>query len=139
MPVKKAASTFLAPLDGKEIRPVLDYVIKNGRPGDSLYLYCGAIHAFDFYHSNNSRYSFNNFITINGVTRAMDPAAYRADLLKLAGRPRVWVVMSHTRNPEKGVDEEAAFLSILDGMGECRDQIKVGKASAWLYNLSSSE
>ena len=143
-PTQRAISAFLNPYDGEETRQLLDHILQNGKEGDSLYIYYGSTHAFEFYHRYYQKYALPGITLYQGISRSTDPTYYRQDLQRLKGKARVWIILSHTwspeegtSNPERGVNEEQLFRLIVDSMGACRERIRSGRASLWLYDLSS--
>jgi hypothetical protein len=124
----------------EEIKAVLDYVLEHGQQGDIVYVYSMSQDAFDFYNRYNPAYQMSGMVIVKGRPRTADFSQYEADLQKLRGFSRVWIVISHFRHPDaKGhdVDEDAAFRAILDRMGTRRSAISVEGASGYLYDLSS--
>jgi hypothetical protein len=68
---------------------------------------------------------------VEGVRSRDDRARYRADLDRLNGRPRVWVLFSHRHG-----EEERFCREHLDRRGVCRDTLTAPGAAAYLYDLS---
>ncbi len=133
------ATSFVHPPGREEIKPVLDYVIENGKGGDLLYIYYGAGPAFDFYTSYSSKYQLSNMVVVRGRGGTADALQYEENLRTLRGRPRVWIVMSHYSHGPAGkkVNEQPIFHSILDRMGKCLSQVSATGAQGYLYDLSS--
>lgn len=121
------------PLRGRsshELRPILHDIGLRQRDNDSLYVYSKAWAAFSYYaplcHIATSR------LTV-AVAEQGDFANLRADLQKLAGRGRVWVIFSHV--PRRGADARLFTLGVLDTLGHRLDAIEGDGAWAYLYQL----
>ncbi len=142
-PAGNAARTFLNPYDWDETRPLLDYILEYGKIGDDIYVYYGSSNAFEFYHAYDKKYAFEGMAIHMGIARTADISEYQHDLETLAGKHRVWIILSKTwipedatSNPERGFNEEMVFRSILERTGRCQEHVKIGRASLWLYDLS---
>jgi len=133
------ATSLVHPPVREEIKPVLDYIIHNGKSGDLLYVYYGAIPAFDFYTGYLRKYQLSNMVIVRGIGRTADASQYEANLRTLRGHPRLWIVMSHyTYGPAVNpVDDLPIFHSILDRMGKCLSQVNAEHAQGYLYDLSA--
>ena len=131
------ATSMVHPPELEEIKPVLDYVIENGKSGDLLYVYYGAIPAFDFYNGYSRKYQLSNMVIVKGRGATSDVSLYEQDLGKLRGHPRVWIVMSHSHWARRKIDDEPTFRAILDRMGKCLSQVSAKRARGYLYDLSS--
>ena len=115
----------------EEIRPVLDFVRRQRKPGDSFYVYHGARPAFDYY---SPRYGFTARDVTMGVAKSSDWNVYRADLDRLSRSGRTWVVFSHVTQSDV-VDERSLFLHFLDDIGTRLDASEAKGAAAYLYDL----
>lgn len=136
-PLIAASLLFVHPTTREEIRPAIEYVENRRQPGDILYLYYGSIPAFDYY---KSKFAIAEADYIVGIAARDDwenqsNQTYVADLEKLLGNNRVWVLFSHVRS-FKGVNEGVFFLKYLDSNGQRLDEFLVDGASAYLYDLS---
>jgi 4-amino-4-deoxy-L-arabinose transferase-like glycosyltransferase len=110
----------------EEIKPVLGYIEDHYLPGDQVYVYWAAKPAFLFYAGN--RFD-NNYLF--GLKSFRDPSAYIADMNRVCGLNRVWVLFSSVYGQER-----TFFLRYLDGVGIRRDQIEEKGSFAYLYDLS---
>ena len=117
----------------EEIRPVMAYVKAHRQPGDALYVYDGAVPAFLYYAG---RFGFKPMDYKVGISARHTWRTYAADLRKLDGGERVWVLFSHVHTLS-GVDEEKLFLFYQDGMGRRRDGFQAPGASVYLYDLAA--
>lgn len=124
----------------EEMPEVLAYVRDHGQPGDAIYVYFGAVPAVAFY---GPRFGFQ--LDDVGVGRCHRPELQRyfSELDAFRGRPRVWLVMSHTSPPQLG--EREMLRAYLSTIGTVRDSIvtplargPLPSSSAYLYDLSDA-
>jgi hypothetical protein len=108
----------------EQLGSVLNDVRSDLRPGDSVYVYYGAVPAFAFYTRDRAL----PVPVALGAEHRGNPAGYRAELAALRGR--VWVIVSHTH-----AHEETALRTMLDGRGRCERSVTRPGAAAWLYAL----
>lgn len=159
-PAVSAARGWRLPRNLEELRPVLERVSAQRRPGDAVFLYYGSQYAARYYLETR-RLSLDDLPlsellapTTAEVTRdwfgpalhsrppgffvgsisRKDPSQYARELDALAGQARAWVVFSHVHTGS-GVDEKQFFLTQLDGMGRRLDAFEEPGASALLYDL----
>ncbi len=122
----------------EEIKPLMAHVRGHWQPGDLVYLYSDSRVAFKYYAKF---YGFKQSDYVEGIQSAlMNPAwgQVEADLQRLRGRPRVWVLFTHTWDLN-GVDDQRLFLYFLDKMGRRVDSLKMPEgydAAVYLYDLS---
>jgi hypothetical protein len=131
-PSLKGIWHFAKPKGVEEIRLPLEYVEKHRSKGDILYCYYGAVPAFEYYTHRGLVAPVDEVIGVDGQQRW---ALYQADLDKLRGQKRVWILFSHIWRTGE-VDEEALFLNYLDMIGNRLDSMRATGASAYLYDLS---
>ena len=127
-PLRDAAAI---PYDREELRPVVQYVVQHRRDGDAVYVYYGALQPMEYYASFTGL-SPANYIA--GVVARDRPAAYRADVERLAGTPRLWVILSHDYSGPEG-SEWALLLDELGRMGTRRECFQRVGAQACLYQF----
>jgi len=132
-PVAMTGQALLRPRCPDDIKPSILYIRSNERGGDSWYIYHFARYQFWYYAERLKLPVENVWI---GVDCDSDSRCYAADLDKLRGRPRVWLLFSHIWIGN-GMDEEQFFLHHLDGMGRRLDSYKSTGARAYLYDFSS--
>ena len=127
----------LANLRHEDIKPVMAHIKANWCPGDVVYLYRGTGVPFNYYAK---QFGFESSDTIAGIhteRRLRDWSVVQADLRKLDGRRRVWILFSHVMR-NGGIDEEKLYLYILDQMGRRLDSYRpepLSDASVHLYDL----
>lgn len=129
-PTVSAARHLVKPQTAEEIRPTLDYVKEHQQAQDTLYLYYSAQYAFDYYLP---MYRFDSYIV--GIEARTDPAKYIADLDRLRGTSRVWVLFTHNYD-WAGRDEQQFFLDYLDRIGKQQDSFTSPGSMVYLYDLS---
>lgn len=122
------------PFRHEELRPVVTYLEEHYRPGDVIYVYYGAEPAFRYYARRTALGDANVHY---GVRSREDRERYLADLDRLRGKPRVWIVFSHVYGKE-AESEERLFLSYLDRRGVRRDEFRRTGAALFLYDLEPS-
>jgi hypothetical protein len=123
----------------EDVKPVLSYMQANRRPGDGVYVYYGAGPAVTFY---GEIYGLRKNEYVVGGSHRGDGHCYFEELDMFRGRPRLWVVLTHTSfiYPER--DD---ILRYLDTIGVRRDVFAVQSrlpgrrdkpAEVFLYDLS---
>ncbi len=132
-PINNAVSQLIKLDHREEIKVVINYVLKQEKSGDQLYLYYGAIPAFQYY---KRKLGITKNIYIEGKDGRKNWNIYLDDLDKLRGNNRVWILFSHVYTLE-GIDEEKFFLNYLNTMGTKLDEFKSFGASVYLYDLDN--
>lgn len=130
-PVVRAGYHIVKPRAPEELRPVLQYVDKNYRAGDAVYVYYASCNAYRYYAH---RFGYDHDYTVGTESRE-EWSRYYYELKRLRGNQRVWIVMSHIATAH-GVDEEKLFVSYLNMLGEQKDAFPASGAAAYLYDLS---
>lgn len=143
----------------EDVRPLLQQLVREWHPGDSLYVYPDAQYALRFYGECRScgvgRYPFplpaappgardglgfptalaSNPPTVL-VGRAGDtPAQLLARIDALRGRVRVWFLFSHVRGILSGLDQQQLTLAYLDKIGRPLRSSSEPGAALFLYDL----
>ena len=124
----------------EEIGTVLRHVATQWQPGDTLYLYYGAVRGYARYAA---RAGIPTSVTpIVGVrNRWNDWRAYRVyseDIARFAGSERVWVIFSHIRRPPH-MDHESIVVTAFEQMGQRLEEVHATGASAYLYDLRDAK
>jgi uncharacterized membrane protein len=130
-PLVIASYHLVKPVKIEEIKPVIRYIDKNKKSGDVIYLYYASEPAYKYY---TKTLNIPTKEPIVGISSRNDWGKYNADLDKLQGKGRVWIVFSHVCTWQ-GVDEEKYFLYYLDGKGKKIESFVGEGASAYLYFL----
>ncbi len=98
----------------EDIKTVLEYIRKSREPDDKVYVYYGADMAFRYYQA---RYDIPAEAVIRGNSSRKTWDDYLADVEKVDGFNRVWLVFSHVWN-KSGMDDERFLLYFLDKAGK---------------------
>ena len=116
-----------------EVRPLLEWVNENRRPGDVMYVYYHGQSVFEYYAP---RYGWNRGNAVAGACARYHPERYMADLARLRGLRRVWVLVV-TGASMRGFKEEQVIVGFLDHVGRRVDaRVAVG-ARMYLYDLGA--
>jgi hypothetical protein len=126
-----AYAAFSVPHLRGEVKPLLEFVNEERRPGDLMYVYYNGQAVFEYYAP---RYGWDRRNTVPGACSRFTPGRYADDLARLRGRPRVWVLIVDGA-PMDGFDEKKFILAFLDHVGKrLDDRVAVG-AGVYLYDL----
>ena len=125
---------LLHPRTREEMKPALEYLASHRRPGDRLYLYKYAVPAFDYYAR---RYSLDPRDVVRGEWY-WTPASVRAEVDRLRGSGRTWILLSHTISPE-GDDDEEVLLPVLDQAGKRLAAFRATGAAVYLYDFRGKD
>lgn len=127
-PAYTAANNFIHPKPYEHIKPTMEYLAQNYKPGDVIYIYSGAVPAFHFYMS---KYNLEDSSFIDG-TGYGTPKEFDAQLDELAGQKRVWILFSHIY--EKGdFNDRDYILAYLDTIGDKKREYRISGTSVYLY------
>jgi hypothetical protein len=125
----------------EEITPALGYFARHRLATDALYVYYGAIPAFEFYAARDAIPAARTWL---GGCHRGNTERYLAELDSLRGHARLWVLFAHelpTLHEREGITE------YLDEIGTARDSVittghdvdgAATRASLYLYDLSDS-
>lgn len=130
-PMGRTFQFLFQPRQREELRPIVEYLQKELRTNDIIYVYHGALPAFKYY---TQEHGFNY---ISGIESEMDPIEYFQDIRGIPPKERIWFVFSHSCTSE-GVNEEYLIVHYLNKIGEQKLSFKVTGAALYLYNLSKS-
>lgn len=127
-PTLAALSHLIRPQFIEEMRPVIAYVQQRALPDDIVYLSYSAQPAFR-YHAPRLGFRPQHVFLSRGYNRE-EFREIAADLARLRGHQRVWVVLSHF------IPSEEQFARYyLDTLGVRRDSFIAPGATAVLYDL----
>jgi uncharacterized membrane protein len=130
-PVSQAWQNFRQPDMVEHLKPVLAYVQHFRRPGETIYVYYGAQHAFIYYAEQFGIQEGDYFL---GLASRRQPDLYLEQLDGLKGN-RIWFVFSHNCYWCQ-VDEQAYIIDRLDAMGTRLAETHAPKAAGYLYDLN---
>lgn len=121
---------FIEPKYYEHIRPSMQTLQEDWRPGDALYVSNGAVPAFEFYGPLYGLSRTSYISSLRDDYKNPDLMARQLETLK--GKPRVWILMSHVY--EKGDFNEKDFiLSDLKQNGRLKREFRVPGTSVYLY------
>lgn len=125
----------------EEMKPVLAYVRDRHQPGDTVYVFHLSDVPFRFYRHRfglgHDRFGLADVEPVFGRKVESTEDALSADLARVRGRPRVWVLLTHTA-ALGGPDETAIVSAILDRWGTRLDAYSARGALVLLYDLTAS-
>jgi hypothetical protein len=129
-PVARSTKFLFARKSGQEeeIRPVLQKVKAQSRPGDVCYIYHWARFQYSYY---STVYQLGCENTVLGNPHIDTPDDYKAELDALTGHPRVWLIFSHNQR-----EEEDFITTYAMKIGHPLADYKDYKASAYLFDFS---
>jgi len=136
-----ATLVALPPERVEHLRPVMSEIAERRQGNDATYVFYGAGQAFMYYAP---RFGLSEADFTLGRCSFTDTRAYLRDLDRFRGRPRVWIVATHTR---LDATELETMIGYLDSIGGRLDQIEVratsnltsAAARAYLYDLSDKD
>lgn len=130
-PAALATYRLVQPRAPEEIRPLMQYLARNVRPEDTVYLYYAAHNAYDYYAD---RYDLDIPYVLGSEARG-DWSRYYRELESFRGTGRFWILFSHVYRDASG-DEEQVFSSYLDALGIRKDVQRSPGAALYRYDLS---
>jgi hypothetical protein len=138
-----ATATNLPPFWLQHVRPVIEQVYAERRPGDGVYVFYGAGQAFRYY-ATHLRLSMED-VRI-GRCYAADPREYLRELDQFRDQSRLWVLVTSAL-PQAIEVEAALMLEYLDEIGRREKTIavpgsraySVEAANGYLYDLTDRQ
>lgn len=116
------------PFHHEEVAPVLRALQMECQTDDVVYVYYGAVPAFQFYTRNAPLP-----LTVHlGNAHRDGRTGYWDELQRFAGHPRVWLVFSHRHR-----NEESVIRAYAEGLGRCNREIRHPGAAAYLFDFST--
>ena len=129
-PVSQAWQNFRQPNWVEHLKPVMTYVQRSRKPGEMIYVYYGAQHAFLYYAEQLDIRKEDYFL---GSPTRGQPEGYLEQLDEFRGQ-RVWFVFSHNCTWCQ-VDEQSYIVDHLDDMGTRLAEMYAPGAAGYLYDL----
>ncbi len=117
------------PIQREEIKSSLSYLETNIKHDETIYVYCGARRAFNFYKETKTT-NINNPIIL-GTRHHKEKHKYDDELLNLRGK--VWLLFSHVYHSSRPDSEEAYMIKILLNNGSKLLDVKKYKGSSVYY------
>ena len=120
----------------RDVRPLLQYVAEHRQPGDLIYVYRFAWAATTFYMP---RFGLDAKDMIWGQESShTDEFARTAELRKIAGRGRVWLVFAQEVPGWQGITDEKYLVHYLEAHAQKLDSRKRLNAALYLYDLTNT-
>lgn len=116
------------PIKKEEIKNSLNYIEKNIKKDEAIYVYYGSYRAFDFYKETKI-ININNTIIV-GKSHRNENYKYDHELLNLKGK--VWLLFSHVY-PFRNDNEENYMIELLLSKGSNLLDVKKYKGSSVYY------
>ncbi len=114
----------------EEVAPLVAQLRAERQPNDRVYVYCGAVPAFRFYHPERDER------IVLGASHRGDDAAYEKEIQAgLARGDRLWVLFSHVYQPPKGRAERDVILSALGVYAREADHTELPGASLHRFDV----
>lgn len=95
------------PIEREEIKKSMAYLDQNIDGDDKIYIYCGAIRAFQFYRNSYPQIVNNNSI-IYGTSHRENWSEYDQEILKLSGTN--WLLFSHVYPFDPNDEDEEDYI-----------------------------
>lgn len=118
----------------EEVRPVIEYVLKNQEDADIIYLFYRTKYQFKYYQDILGIKKPNNVVRGLRASKRQRVKKYVEQLKNFRGNQRVWFVFSYILSRQK--DEKDFFVTQLEITGIQVKKIEMPGASAYLYDLS---
>ena len=129
-PLRTSLGYFVEPKYYEHIRPSMQTLQEEWRPGDMLYLSNGAVPAFAFYEPLYGL-AQTDYVS-NPRADYQDPDRISSQLESLKGKARVWVLMSHVYE-KGGFSEKDYILEDLKQIGRMKREFRMPGTSVYLY------
>jgi hypothetical protein len=127
---------LLHPPLGSDIKPVLEYVARNRRPDDILYIYHSSEPAYKYYAPFYDLDEATAMIGFDTTRKKLALEAFQDDVSGLDGSPRIWFIFSDIVDcGDCQGDMQAYYVGYLNGFGRLLDEFNAAGANAYLYDL----
>lgn len=135
-PTRVSVNTLKRPYVIEHIKPVLQHLSENATSGDTIYVFCGARYAFQYYAPF---YNLSGGSIVNGVCARSEPQEYIADIEKVKHKGRVWFIFTH----HKGIlrkfkmSEHDFYIDHLNKIGSNISRFKAPGCLLYLFDFNS--
>ena len=116
--------------DREELRAVLQTIKKSAQKDDLLWIYFGAMPAWQYYAP---RTGMAGFSAVAGVEVRGNKQAVVEDLSRIHGHGRVWFVFSHVFH-----DDDQLYIDALSGRGQVLSSVRAPGAEAVLVDITDT-
>lgn len=123
----------------EEIKPLMKELATRRRPGDRIYVYYGAVPAFEFYAP---QYGIALDEFLRGESHRWQHDLYLSEIDRDLGAGRTWFVFSHNCNrcrPRVKVNEQLFILNHLERRGRLLEEVGGPGTSAYLFELRAPD
>lgn len=135
--VQSAIVNFRTPLPIAEMKPILEFIEENKKPGDIIYIHYRSVPAFTYYAPFFHLDTENVIIGKDRQNPKKALELFFSDVNELKGTDRVWVVLSEiTYCFVCEGDKQLFFENYLNENGLMLDQIFAPNAAAYLYDFN---
>jgi hypothetical protein len=135
--IKQGQSGIASGHDREELRPLMERMRQEARPGDHVYVFQGARVAFSLYANEFGYLSGRQLQLHEGHLSFFDnhvqPAEFESELQPLRGSGRVWVVVSHGFS--RTITDEEAVLSAARKYGSELASYRERGAGVYLFDF----
>ncbi len=129
---QQLASHYVA----EDIKPVMADLAARRQSGDQIYVYYGAVPAFEFYAP---QYGVAEASFIPGGFHRSQPAEYLTEIDAHIGEGRVWVVFAHNCDHcARKVNEQQFIVQHLDGRGQRLYEHHEPGSALFLFDLGAT-
>ncbi len=130
-PVAISIERFASPENRNDIKPLMDVLRSNLRPRDTLYVHCGTRNQFKYYAHF---YGIHPERAVVGSRAKESPKKLRQDIMKLAGRRRLWILFA-SRPARNRLNHEEILLTYLRRRGVLQIKFSSSGANLYLFDL----
>jgi hypothetical protein len=143
IPLQQASGLLVKADLREEIRPAIEYIRTHQQHGDLLYVFQRGEFQFRYYAPKYGYQPGDYIIGVDDLDKTANDTVvlsseerqrYQADLDKLRGNPRVWLLFSHAVFAE----ERNAIRDYLEQIGQKQRTFRTKGAFVYLYDFSMS-
>jgi hypothetical protein len=120
--------------DQEQMRPLIERLGREAKPGDHVYLYSNAEPAFSFYANDLGYLSRLQLQVTPGTVESLDPAAFERDLPPPGKDGRLWIVYSH--GSHRRLSDEDVLVAIARTHGIELENVEANGASLRLFRMT---
>jgi len=148
VPMKNALDHLRNPTKNRveELSEALSYVAGHARDGDVLYVYRGAVPAYEYYSTYGSFKGLTHYCTVCGASARGVEASYAKEIQNIGLHPRVWMIFTHEWfDPKLKISDSERLVTIARERGKIAKCFSLERAgglsstSVWLCDFSKTE
>lgn len=122
--------------DTEQMRPLIERLQREAKPGDHVYLYMNAEPAYSFYAKDLGYLSQLHLQVTPGTVESLDPAAFERDLPRPDKDGRLWIVYSH--GSHRKLSDEDVLVAIARAHGSELENLETNGGSLRLYKMKTN-